>query len=116
MNLTRELILTEPKSNNHFSKIASNYKELRTTDADHIKHIKNLLEKESEIDIADVGCGYAELLNYFSENNMIFEYEGYDINKQMINIEVLLVSFMVFSLLFKHVVSSAIFNREPIYI
>ena len=55
MDLTRELILTEPKSNNHFSKIASNYKELRTTDVDHIKHIKNHLDKESEIDIADIG-------------------------------------------------------------
>jgi len=57
MDLTRELILTKPKSNNHFSKIASNYKELRTTDVDHIKHIKNHLDKESEIDIADIGCG-----------------------------------------------------------
>jgi len=57
MNLTREFVLTEPESNNHFSKIASNYKELRTTDADHIKYIKNHLDKESEIDIADIGCG-----------------------------------------------------------
>jgi len=57
MNLTRELILTEPKSNNHFSNIASNYKELRTTDDHHIKHIKNHLDKESELDIADIGCG-----------------------------------------------------------
>jgi len=57
MNLARELILTEPKSNNHFSKIASNYKELRTTDVDHIKHIKNLFAKEYELDIADIGCG-----------------------------------------------------------
>ena len=49
MNLTRELVVTEKKSNSHFSKIASNYKELRTTDADHIKYIKNCLGKESEI-------------------------------------------------------------------
>ena len=57
MNLTRELVVTEKKSNSHFSKIASNYKELRTTDADHIKYIKNCLGKESEITIADIGCG-----------------------------------------------------------
>ena len=57
MNLARELILPEPEANNHFSKIASNYKELRTTDVDHIKHIKNKLDRESEIDIADIGCG-----------------------------------------------------------
>jgi len=70
MNLTRELILTEPKSNNHFSKIASNYKELRTTDADHIKYIKTHLDNESELDIADIGCGdgrYSlEFLNKFN--------------------------------------------------
>ena len=57
MNLARELALTEPKANNHFSKIASNYKELRTTDNDHIEYIKNLLDRESEINIADIGCG-----------------------------------------------------------
>jgi len=57
MNLARELIHTEPKSNNHFSIIASNYKELSTTDADLIKYIKNHLDKESELDIADIGCG-----------------------------------------------------------
>ena len=57
MTLARELALTEPKANNHFSKIASNYKELRTTDVDHIKHIKNLLDGESKINIADIGCG-----------------------------------------------------------
>ena len=57
MNLTRELVVTEKKSNNHFSKIASNYKELRTTDVDHIQYIKKQLDKKSEITIADVGCG-----------------------------------------------------------
>jgi len=42
---------------------------LRSTDADHIKHIKNHLDKESEIDFADIGCGdgrYSlEILNSF---------------------------------------------------
>jgi len=57
MNLTRELVVTKQKSKNHFSKIASNYKELRTTDVDHIKYIKNHLDKKSEIVIADIGCG-----------------------------------------------------------
>ena len=57
MNLSREFALTEPEANNHFSKIASKYKKLRTTDVDHIKYIKNHLDKESEIDIADIGCG-----------------------------------------------------------
>ena len=57
MNLTPEFVVPEKKSNIHFSKIASNYKELRTTDVDHIKYIKNHLGKESKINIADIGCG-----------------------------------------------------------
>ncbi|MGY5150606.1 MAG: class I SAM-dependent methyltransferase [Candidatus Nitrosopumilus sp. bin_68KS] len=57
MNISRELIVTEKKSNNHFSKIASNYKELRTTDVDHIEYIKHRLDKKTKINIADIGCG-----------------------------------------------------------
>lgn len=57
MNLTRELVITEKKSDSHFSKIAANYKELRTTDVDHIEYIKKHIGKKSEITIADVGCG-----------------------------------------------------------
>ena len=34
--------------------------------------------------IADVGCGYAELLNFFLLKNKEFKYEGYDINNKMI--------------------------------
>ena len=62
MNLIPELIAPEKKSNIHFSKIASNYKELRTTDIDHIKYIKNHLGKESKINIADIACGSGTLL------------------------------------------------------
>ena len=50
--------------------------------------LTSLLKKFSfnaRLKIADVGCGYAELLNYLIEKNIIFEYEGYDINRQMIN-------------------------------
>ena len=39
--------------------------------------LTSLLKKFSfntRLKIADVGCGYAELLNYFSEHNMVFEY------------------------------------------
>ena len=57
MNITRELVVTEKKSDKHFSKIASNYKELRTTDVDHIAYIKNHLDKQTEITLADIGCG-----------------------------------------------------------
>mgnify|MGYP001192521558 CR=1 FL=1 len=39
----------------------------------------------NHLKIADVGCGYAELLNYFLKENKNYVYEGYDINKNMID-------------------------------
>jgi ubiquinone/menaquinone biosynthesis C-methylase UbiE len=71
MNLTRELVVTEKKSNSHFSKIASNYKELRTTDVDHIEYIKKQISGKNKMNIADVGCGdgrYSlEILKHFKK-------------------------------------------------
>ncbi len=40
---------------------------------------------KSNLRIADIGCGYAELLNYFYQCKMNYVYEGYDINKNMIS-------------------------------
>ena len=57
MNVTQDLLVSENNANDHFSKITSNYKELRTTDVDYIEYIKKLLVKKSNINIADVGCG-----------------------------------------------------------
>lgn len=57
MDVQQDLLVSENNANDHFSKIASNYKELRTTDVDHIEYIKKLLDKKSQINIADVGCG-----------------------------------------------------------
>lgn len=50
-------ITNQQKTDNHFSKIASKYTDLRTTDTDHIQHIKNQLSKKSQIVMADIGCG-----------------------------------------------------------
>ena len=57
MSMNGKAIVAEKNADNHFSKIASKYKDLRTTDFDHIQHIKNRLSKKSEIIMADVGCG-----------------------------------------------------------
>ncbi len=69
MNVTQDLLVSENNANDHFSKIASNYKELRPTDVDHIEYIKKLLVKKSNINIADVGCGdgryFLEILKSF---------------------------------------------------
>ena len=52
-----EIVITEKKTNSHFSEIAPKYKGLRTTDLDPIKHIINHLRKKSGIVMTDVGCG-----------------------------------------------------------
>ena len=57
MTIKNEAMVVESHANSHFSKIASKYKDLRTTDVDHIQHIKNRLSKKSRIVMADVGCG-----------------------------------------------------------
>lgn len=57
MNITKEIVIDEQKTDEHFSKIASKYKNLRTTDSDHIQHIINQLSKKSGITMADIGCG-----------------------------------------------------------
>ena len=65
-------ILVHEKSDSHFSKIASKYKDLRTTDVDHIQYIVNQLSKKSNISMADIGCGdgrySVELLKCLKDN------------------------------------------------
>ena len=39
---------------------------------------------QKQLKIADIGCGCAELLNYFYQQKIDCIYEGYDINKNMI--------------------------------
>ena len=57
MKIAQNFLDSENNSNDHFSKIASKYKELRTTDTDHIRYIKKILDKKTKMNIADVGCG-----------------------------------------------------------
>jgi ubiquinone/menaquinone biosynthesis C-methylase UbiE len=41
----------------HFSAIASKYRNVRTFDAKPILHIKNILKEKPKISMADIGCG-----------------------------------------------------------
>ena len=52
-----ELIVDKKIMYDHFSKIASKYRTVRTTDTKPILHIKNRLNEKTRINIADVGCG-----------------------------------------------------------
>jgi ubiquinone/menaquinone biosynthesis C-methylase UbiE len=56
-NFPKEIAVSEKHTYNHFSKIASKYRKLRTTDSEPILFIKNRLNGKSKINIADVGCG-----------------------------------------------------------
>jgi len=55
----------------HFSKIAHEYKDLRTTDLEPILFVKKKLQKLTKIEAADVGCGAGrydvELFHYLGE-------------------------------------------------
>lgn len=52
---------------------------------DILTYLLNKLSVNQDLLIADIGCGYGELLNYFLSKGKNFSYEGYDINKQMID-------------------------------
>jgi len=69
----------------HFSRIASKYRAVRTTDTKPILYIKNRLNKKTKINIADVGCGdgrYSlELLRCLGDNCFL---HCVDINEDML--------------------------------
>ena len=92
-------ILVQQKTDSHFSKIAPKYKDLRTTDIDHIQYIVNQLSKKSQISMADIGCGdgrySVELLKCLRDNcylhcidfneNMIKHLKTYLISQNILN-------------------------------
>jgi len=57
MNMKREIAVSEQEAHSHFTKIASKYRSLRTTDSEPILFIKNRLNGKSKIIMADIGCG-----------------------------------------------------------
>jgi len=52
-----ELTVNKKVMYDHFSKIASKYRGVRTTDTKPVLHIKNRLNGKTKISLADVGCG-----------------------------------------------------------
>ena len=52
-----EIIINPQEVHNHFSTVASQYKNIRTLDIEPIQHIKNQINDKSKISMADVGCG-----------------------------------------------------------
>ncbi len=75
-SIQNESIFDKNVMHDHFSKIASNYRMVRTTDTKPILHIKNRLNGKTRINIADVGCGdgrYSlELLKCLGDNCYLY--------------------------------------------
>ncbi len=101
--MKKEITISEKKTYEHFSEIASEYRILRTTDLKPILHIKNQLNRKSRINIADVGCGdgrYSlKLLQYFgdrcylycvdSNDNMLIHLKNYLGENKMENFRII---------------------------
>jgi len=56
-DIQNELIVDNKVMYDHFSKIASKYRDVRTTDTKPILYIKKRLNGKTKINLADVGCG-----------------------------------------------------------
>ena len=97
--IKNEARVVKKNANNHFSKIASEYKNLRTTDFDHIQHIVDRLSEKPGIVMADIGCGdgrySVELLKRLQDDcflhcidyneNMIKHLKNYLIGNDILN-------------------------------
>ena len=52
------------------------------------KFLINLIEEQlddNKCNIADIGCGYGELLIFLRTRNIIYNYRGYDINSEIVS-------------------------------
>ena len=85
LGIQNEFTVDKKVMHDHFSKIASKYRSVRTTDTKPILHIKNRLNRKTRINIADVGCGdgrYSlELLRCLGDNCFL---HCIDINEDML--------------------------------
>jgi len=52
-----EVTINKQDVHDHFSAVASKYRNIRTLDTEPIKHIKNQINGKSKINMADIGCG-----------------------------------------------------------
>jgi len=52
-----KIIINKQDVHNHFSTVASKYRNIRTLDTEPILHIKNQIDGKSKINMTDVGCG-----------------------------------------------------------
>ena len=54
----------------HFSKVAPNYRGLRTTDVEPVRYVADLLKSYQKVAAADIGCGAGRY------DRMLFDHMG----------------------------------------
>ena len=70
--------------NDHFSRVATSYKDIRTTDLEPIEFIKDRLNGERSIKAADIGCGAGRYCLKFLQRLDILHLTCIDVNKSML--------------------------------
>ncbi|MFC2062695.1 class I SAM-dependent methyltransferase [Chloroflexota bacterium] len=68
----------------HFSEVAVLYNDLRTTDLEPVKVIKDMLDGNSTITAADIGCGAGRYSLQFLQHLGIHHLACIDVNKSML--------------------------------
>ena len=94
-----KITINKQDVHDHFSSVASKYRNIRTLDTEPVLHIKNQINGKSKINIADIGCGdgrYSlEFLRHFEDRcylhcvdyneNMLKSLEDYLAEKSITN-------------------------------
>ena len=74
----------EKKMYNHFSRIAPDYRQIRTTDVEPIPFIAESLKELSEVKAADIGCGAGRYDRLLFQHISNLHLTCMDINKHML--------------------------------
>ena len=78
------LINAQQDMNDHFSRVATLYKDIRTTDLEPIAFIRDRLNGEHSIKAADIGCGAGRYCLKLLKHLDILRLTCVDINKSML--------------------------------
>ncbi len=78
------LINTQQDMNDHFSRVAISYNDLRTTDLEPIAFIKDRLSGEHSIEAADIGCGAGRYCLKLLQQLDILHLTCVDVNESML--------------------------------
>jgi len=78
------LINAQQDMNDHFSRVATSYNDLRTTDLEPIAFIRDRLNGKHNIEAADIGCGAGRYCLKFLQHLDILHLTCIDVNESML--------------------------------